>query len=134
MYIKQQADVGMPCIGDRCRKEQVAAKAVYLMRSCRSFVLSHILDPRLWIILGASRRFLEDARTRISHGTWAQLILAPKARLLRGCRVAPVGCAAYQLLIKYETRGWTMSWFRCLLKHVQSGVVFQDYPRWERKR
>ena len=65
-YIKQQADVGTPCIGDRCRKEQVAAKAVYLMRSCRSFVLSHILDPRLWIILGASRRFLEDARTRIS--------------------------------------------------------------------
>lgn len=53
-----------------------------------------ILGPRLWNILVASRGFLENGPTRNPNGPGHLGCLAPKARLFRGCRVAPVvGCA-----------------------------------------
>lgn len=79
-----------------------------------------ILDPQLWIVFCLLGPFWKLVELEIPA---AQVILAPKARLLRGCRIAPVGCASIHTSgwsVKAATRGWerptvasNVSWNMC---------------------
>lgn len=57
-----------------------------------------ILDPQLWIVFWLLGPFWKLVELEFPA---AQVILAPKTRLLRGCRIAPVGCASI------HTSGWS---------------------------
>lgn len=79
-------------------------------------------DPRLWVILLASRGFLEDARIQSSRapgvfGPQDKLASALPCRPCWLCRRPVANQTRHQRLRKID-----MSCFQCSMKHVQSGV------------
>lgn len=137
--VLQRRPVVGACIGDRCRKKQVTAEAVYLiaghavplyfvLRGPGAWPWTKILNPRLWIVLLASRGFLEDARTRSARGPD---VFGPQDKVASGlpccpcwlCRKPVANQICYQGL-----RTIDMSCFQCWMKHVQSGVPLRMPP------